>query len=180
MIRLHDKEFVPFMSAATIQNRLDEICAELNKKYANSEQAPLFLAILNGSFMIASDVMRRMNVISEISFIKLKSYSGTESTGQVTTAIGLNPDKIKGRDIILLEDIVDTGNTLHYFLPQLQAMQPKSLCVVSLLLKPEALQHKDLQLDYIGFEIENKFIVGYGLDYNGLGRQFTDIYQLKD
>lgn len=180
MISLHDKEFVPFMNASTIQNRLDEICTELNKKYQNNEQPPLFLAILNGSFMIASDVMRRMNVISEISFIKLKSYSGTQSTGQVTTAIGLNEDKIKGRDIILLEDIVDTGNTLHYFLPQLYAMQPKSVCVTTLLLKPDALQHKDLQLDYVGFEIENKFIIGYGLDYNGLGRQFTDIYQLKE
>ena len=179
MIRLHDKEFVPFMSNAQISQRLDEICAELNLKYKDNEQAPLFIAILNGSFMIASDVMQRMQVQSEISFIKLKSYVGTYTTGQVTTAIGLDEEKVKGRDIIILEDIVDTGTTLSQFLPTLYAMGPKSVCVVTLLLKPEALKHPDLQMDYIGFEIENKFIVGYGLDYNGLGRQYKDIYQLK-
>lgn len=176
---IHDKNFVPFLSQAAIQTRIDEVCAELAKTYSQMAEPPLFVAILNGSFMLAADVMRRMPMPCEIAFIKLQSYSGTASTGKVTTAIGLDAEKVRGRDVILLEDIVDTGNTLASFLPTLAAMQPRSRCIFTLLLKPEALQQPDLPLDYVGFEVENKFLIGYGLDYDGLGRQYMDIYQLE-
>jgi hypoxanthine phosphoribosyltransferase len=179
-MRLHDKNFVPFMTETEIQARISEVCSQLNLRYADSETPPVFLAILNGSFMLAADVMRRITVQSEIAFIKLASYAGTASTGKVTTAIGLDERAVRGRDIILLEDIVDTGNTLAQFLPTLEAMQPKSICIFTLLLKPEALQQPQIKLDYVGFEVENKFLVGYGLDYDGLGRQYMDIFQVSE
>lgn len=177
---VHDKNFVPFLPEAQIQARIAEVCQIFNQQYADSPQPPVFLAILNGSFMLAADVMRRITVPAEVAFIKLQSYAGTSSTGKVTTAIGLNESSIRGRDVILLEDIVDTGNTLAQFLPTLHAMAPRSLCIFTLLLKPEALLHPDLQLDHVGFSVENKFLIGYGLDYDGLGRQYMDIYQLQE
>jgi hypoxanthine phosphoribosyltransferase len=179
-MRIHDKNFVPFLSQTEIQARISDVCDALNTRYAQNTNPPVFLAILNGSFMLAADVMRRISLPCEIVFIKLASYSGTSSTGKVTTAIGLDERVIRGRDVILLEDIVDTGNTLAHFLPTLEAMQPQSLAIFTLLLKPEALQQPQIKLDYIGFEVENKFLVGYGLDYDGLGRQYMDIYQVSE
>lgn len=172
-LQLHQLHFEPFITAATIQKRVAEIGRELSNAFQN--EPPLLIAILNGSFMFTADLVRHCTFDHEISFIKLASYKGTQSTGTLITAIGLQED-FENRDIIIIEDIVDTGNTLYQFLPQLRAKNPASLTVVTLLLKPSALE-QDIQLDYIGFEIPDKFVVGYGMDYDGLGRNLPDLYQ---
>ena len=137
---------------------------------------PLFIAILNGAFIFAADLFKQINIEAEISFIKLASYKGIKSTGKVITAIGLDVD-LHRRDVIIVEDIVDTGKTLFQFLPQLQHQHPASLKIASLLHKPDALLHP-IKIDYLGFTIPNKFVIGYGLDYDGLGRNIKEIYQL--
>jgi hypoxanthine phosphoribosyltransferase len=142
------------------------------------DENPLFIAILNGAFIFAADLFRELTIDAEISFIKLASYKGTRSSGHVITAIGLDMD-LYDRTVVILEDIVDTGKTLHEFLPQVLHQQPRRLLVVSLLSKPEVLQYP-VKIDYLGFEVPNKFLLGYGLDYNGLGRNLPDIYQLTD
>jgi hypoxanthine phosphoribosyltransferase len=173
-IQVHDKQFVPYLSAEKIQQRISELSQQISTDYANEK--PLFLAILNGSFMFAADLFRQVTIDAEISFIKVASYKGMRSTGNVVTSIGLEQD-IYGRHLIIVEDIVDTGKTLHNFLPTLQHQQPASLKIATLLHKPEATEF-DLTLDYVGFSIPNKFVVGYGLDYDGLGRNYNAIYQL--
>lgn len=173
-IQVHDKQFVPYLTAEKIQQRILELSQQISTDYAHTK--PLFIAILNGSFMFAADLFRRVTVDAEISFIKVASYKGMRSTGNVVTSIGLEQD-IYGRHLIIVEDIVDTGKTLHNFLPTLQHQQPASLKIVTLLHKPEATEFP-LTLDYVGFSIPNKFVVGYGLDYDGLGRNYNEIYQL--
>ena len=173
-VKLHDKTFDTYLSSDTIQEKVQELAAQLNKDYLGKK--PLFIAILNGSFMFAADLFKYVTIDAEISFIKLASYRGMKSTGNVVTAIGLEDD-LFGRDVIILEDIVDTGKTLHEFLPKLQHQQPKSLKIVALLHKSEATKYP-LTIDYIGFDIPDKFVVGYGLDYDGLGRNLKEIYQL--
>ena len=149
---------------------------QINKDY--SDKNPLFIAILNGSFIFASDLFKKINIPAEISFIKLASYQGTKSTGNVITAIGLETD-LYDRNVIVLEDIIDTGKTLSAFLPQLEHQQPKSLKVCTLLHKKEATQYP-VTIDYLGFEIPNLFVVGYGLDYNGYGRNLDQIMQIDE
>lgn len=173
-IQVHDKQFVPYLTAEKIQQRILELSQQISADYAHTK--PLFIAILNGSFMFAADLFRQVTVDAEISFIKVASYKGMRSTGNVVTSIGLEQD-IYGRHLIIVEDIVDTGKTLHNFLPTLQHQQPASLKIVTLLHKPEATEYP-LTLDYVGFSIPNKFVVGYGLDYDGLGRNYNAIYQL--
>ena len=173
-IKIKDKQFVPFISESTIQEKIKELAAQLKVDYEGKR--PLLIAILNGSFMFASDLFKELKFEAEISFIKLASYKGTKSTGHVITAIGLDTD-IAERHVIILEDIIDTGKTLHSFLPQLQHQQPASLKVAVLLDKPEPRQF-EVPIDYKCFTIENKFVVGYGLDYDGLGRNISSIYQL--
>ena len=173
-IQLHDKTFDTYLSAETIQQKVEELAAAINRDYQNKR--PLFIAILNGSFMFASDIFKHLTVEAEISFIKLASYRGTKSTGTIIQAIGLDDD-LYGRDVIILEDIVDTGKTLNEFLPKLQHQQPASLKVVALLHKAEATQYP-IDIAYLGFTIPDKFVVGYGLDYDGLGRNLKEIYQL--
>lgn len=173
-IQIHDKSFVPFLSAAEIQQRIGELAEEINKDYQGKK--PLFIAILNGSFMFAADLFKSITIEAEICFIKLASYKGISSSGQVITAIGLDIDLIN-RDVIIIEDIVDTGKTLNEFLPKLQHQQPASLRIVALLHKPEATVHP-IPIHYTGFTIPNRFVVGYGLDYDGLGRNLREIYQL--
>jgi hypoxanthine phosphoribosyltransferase len=173
-IRVHDKQFEPYITANTIASRIKEIAAELNKDYTGKK--PLFIAILNGSFMFSSDLFKELNIDAEICFIKLASYKGTKSTGHVITAIGLDMD-LFGRHVVILEDIVDTGKTLSEFLPQLRHQQPASMKIVALLHKPEATVFP-IKIDYLGFSIPNKFVVGYGLDYDGLGRNIPEIYKL--
>ncbi|MCX6314919.1 MAG: hypoxanthine phosphoribosyltransferase [Sphingobacteriales bacterium] len=174
IIQVLDKKFQPFLSAAEIQEKVDLLAKEINRDYA--DKRPLFIAILNGSFMFASDLFKALTIEAEICFIKLASYKGTRSTGNVITSIGLD-QSIKGRHVIIVEDIVDTGKTLSEFLPQLHDQQPDSLKIAALLHKPEALVHP-LTIDYLGFTVPNKFLVGYGLDYDGLGRNLKEIYQL--
>ncbi|GGH74560.1 hypoxanthine phosphoribosyltransferase [Filimonas zeae] len=174
LIQVHDKTFTPYLSEKDIHEKLQELAAQLNKDYAGKR--PLFIAILNGSFMFSSDLFKYLTIDAEICFIKLASYKGTKSTGQVITAIGLDTD-ITGRDVIILEDIIDTGKTLNQFLPQLHNQQPASLKIAVLLNKPEARQFP-VPIDYCCFSIPNKFVVGYGLDYDGLGRNIREIYQL--
>jgi hypoxanthine phosphoribosyltransferase len=174
LIKVHDKSFEVYLSEAIIQKRVKEIGAEINKDYTGKK--PLFLAILNGSFMFAADLFKELNIEADICFIKLASYKGMKSTGKVVTTIGLEED-IYLRDVIILEDIVDTGKTLHNFLPKLMHQNPASLKIVTLLHKEEATEYK-LELGYIGFKIPNKFVVGYGLDYDGLGRNLRQIYQV--
>ncbi|TAD84632.1 MAG: hypoxanthine phosphoribosyltransferase [Bacteroidetes bacterium] len=147
---------------------------ELTRDYSGKK--PLFIAILNGAFMFAADVFKAIAFEAEICFIKLASYKGTHSTGHVITAIGLDAN-VQGRHVIILEDIVDTGKTLHTFLPQIQNQGPASLKICALLHKAEAMQFA-LIVDYVGFTIPNRFVVGYGLDYDGLGRNLPEIYQL--
>lgn len=175
-VRIHDKLFEPYLSSSAIHEKIREIAGRLNEDYA--EKKPLFIAILNGSFMFAADLFRELKIDAEICFIKLASYKGTKSSGQVITAIGLDMD-IFGRHVVILEDIVDTGKTLNQFLPQLTHQQPASLKIVALLYKPEAKVYP-IAVDYLGFSIPNKFVVGYGLDYNGLGRNLDSIFVLSN
>jgi len=174
-IQVHDKSFIGFLSHEEILSQVERIANQINTDYHG--KCPLFIAILNGSFMFASDLFKSLNIEAEICFIKLASYKGIKSTGQVTTSIGLDVS-LKDRDVILIEDIVDTGKTLHEFLPQLFNQNPSSIRIASLLHKPDALLYP-VKVDYLGFEVPNKFLVGYGLDYDGLGRNLKDIYQLK-
>jgi hypoxanthine phosphoribosyltransferase len=174
VIRLHDKTFDIYLSESTILEKVKEIAEQISNDYEGKN--PLFIAILNGSFMFAADLFKQLTIDAEICFIKLASYKGVRSTGHVTTAIGLDHD-IFNRHVIIVEDIVDTGKTLGFFIPKLHHQQPASLKIAALLHKPEATLHP-LEIDYTGFSIPNKFVVGYGLDYDGLGRNLREIYQL--
>jgi hypoxanthine phosphoribosyltransferase len=169
-----DKHFVPYLEKEDLHQAVVRIAAAINHDYSGKN--PLFIAILNGSFMFASDLFKEINIPAEICFIKLASYKGTQSTGQVVTAIGLDRD-LYGRDVVIIEDIVDTGKTLAEFLPQLAHQQPKSLQVCSLLHKKDATVHP-VEIAYLGFEIPDLFVVGYGLDYNGYGRNLNKIMQI--
>jgi len=175
-ILVHDKLFEPFLTEASIAEKVKSIAERVNRDYDGKK--PLFIAILNGSFMFAADLFKELTIEAEICFIKLASYKGTKSSGQVITAIGLDMD-LFNRHVVILEDIVDTGKTLNEFLPQLHHQQPASLKIVALLHKPEATVFP-VAVDYIGFSIPNKFVVGYGLDYNGLGRNIAAIYRLVE
>jgi hypoxanthine phosphoribosyltransferase len=173
-IRVHDKEFEPYLSAEVIAAKIAAMADAINRDYAGKK--PLFIAILNGSFIFASDLFKSISIEAEICFIKLASYKGTKSSGHVITAIGLDTDIID-RHVIILEDIVDTGKTLSEFLPQLDHQQPATLVIAALLHKPDATVYP-IKISYLGFSIPNKFVVGYGLDYDGLGRNIREIYQL--
>jgi len=176
LIKVHDKQFEPYLSETEIQEKVKELAAKINTDY--QDRRPLFIAILNGSFMFASDLFKYLTIDAEICFIKLASYKGTKSTGHIITAIGLDTD-ITGRDVVILEDIIDTGKTLNEFLPQVRNQQPSSLKIAVLLHKPEATVFP-LAIDYCCFSIPNKFVVGYGLDYDGLGRNLKELYQLHE
>jgi hypoxanthine phosphoribosyltransferase len=174
LLRVHDKQFKPYISAEQINEQIKRVATEINNDY--KDKRPLFIAILNGAFMFASDLFKEISIEAEICFIKLASYRGVTSTGQVVTAIGLDVDLV-GRDVIILEDIVDTGKTLSHLLPQLNHHNPSSLKIIALLQKPEALIYP-IKIDYLGFAVPNKFLLGFGLDYDGLGRNLKEIYQL--
>src|SRR6185436_19857576 len=176
IIQLHDKKFKPYISSEKIQQSVASMAEKLNERFKNSQ--PVFLSILNGSFMFASDLIKHIKGNCEISFVKLASYQGTQSTGNVKALIGLDIN-INDRTVIIIEDIVDTGKTLNEFLPVLYSYQPKEIIVATLLFKPNALKH-DIKVSYSGFEVPNELLVGYGLDYEGLGRNLSDIYQLSE
>lgn len=176
MIQVHDRKFRPFLDPAVIAGRVKELATRIDKDYG--ELNPLFISVLNGSFIFAADLFRCLTIEAEISFIKLASYKGTTSTGNVVTAIGME-ESLSGRHVILLEDIIDTGKTLHSFLPELLQRQPESLKIAAFLVKPEALKF-NIHADYFGFEIPDKFVLGYGLDYDGLGRNLPGLYELVE
>ncbi len=175
-IRVNDKKFVPYLTAAQIDEQIKRLGAEINADYAGKR--PLFIAILNGSFMFASDLFKELTIEAEICFIKLASYKGTKSTGQVITSIGLDAT-LTGRHVVIIEDIVDTGKTLHEFLPQLINQQPATLKIAALLHKPEALAYP-IKIDYLGFNVPDKFLLGFGLDYDGFARNLKEIYRLTE
>ena len=176
VIHLIDKKFTPYLTVSQIDEQVKRLGVELSRDYEGKK--PLFIAILNGSFMFASDLFKELSIECEICFIKLASYKGTKSTGQVITSIGLDAT-LTDRHVIIIEDIVDTGKTLSEFLPQLINQQPSSLKIAALLHKPEALSHP-LTIDYLGFNVPNKFLLGYGLDYDGYGRNLKEIYTLVE
>ncbi len=175
LVKLHDKYFSPFISARKITKRVTEMGKSITENYR--DKRPILLSVLNGSFVFAADLARAIDTDCEITFVKLTSYKGTATTGNVQTVLGLDVD-LKGRHIIIVEDIVDTGNTLHNFLKNLEASEPASIAIAACFFKPEALQHP-LSINYMGFSIPDKFIVGYGLDYDGLGRNLPDVLQLS-
>jgi hypoxanthine phosphoribosyltransferase len=174
-IRIKDKHFTVYIPSEQIQKRIDEVAEKINTELAGKR--PLFLAVLNGSFLFAADLMKRLTIDCEISFIKVASYHGTSSSGNVKQLIGLNED-LRHRTVVVLEDIVDTGLTLESLRNQIMKMEPRELKFVTLLFKPEAYT-RDIKIDYIGLEVPNHFLVGYGLDYDGLGRNMEDIFVLE-
>jgi len=174
-ITILDKQFVPYLSTEEIQEKVAILAKQFNEEYADKK--PLFLSVLNGSFLFTADLFKKLTIDAEVCFVKLASYKGVSSTGNVITAIGLDTN-LKDRHVIILEDIIDTGKTLHHFLPQLQSLQVASLKIAVLLNKTEALAYP-VKVDYACFDIPNKFVVGYGLDYDGFGRNYDAIYQLK-
>ncbi len=176
VIKVHDKTFIPYLPESLILEKIKELARVLEKDYA--DKRPLFIAVLNGSFMFASDLFKELGIEAEICFIKLASYKGTKSTGHVITAIGLDTD-ITDRHVIILEDIIDTGKTMSEFLPQLRNQHPASMKIAVLLHKPDATVFPT-EIHYCCFSIPNKFVLGYGLDYDGIGRNIRELYQLED
>ncbi len=173
-IHLKDKEFRIYLSDDKIQSRVSQIAEQINIDYEGKK--PLFIGVLNGAFLFTADLFKKIHIECELSFMRISSYEGMTSTGNVREVIGLNTS-IEGRHIVLIEDIVDTGNTAVHLFQELKKQKPASVRLASLLFKPAALKH-DITIDYIGFEIPNEFIVGYGLDYDGLGRNLNNIYVL--
>jgi len=175
-IQLHDKVFVPFMDEQKIHSAIDKLASKIQSDY-NSKN-PVFIGVLNGSFLFAADLVRRFDGACEVSFVKMASYEGTSTSGVVSELIGINED-LTDRHVIIVEDIVDTGNTLEKLHEVLKEKNPKSLEIATLLFKPNAYQ-KELPVNYVAMEVGNEFLVGYGLDYDGLGRNLKDIYIIKE
>jgi hypoxanthine phosphoribosyltransferase len=175
MLLINDKAFVPFISAETIQTRIQELADRINQDYADKK--PLLVVVLNGAFLFAADLMKNLTISCEITFIRVATYTATESTGQLKQILGLS-ESIASRDLIVVEDIVDTGLTICEVCDQLRAQNPASIAIATLLFKPAALT-KQVELRYVGFEIENRFVLGYGLDYDGLGRNTKEILVLQ-
>lgn len=175
-VKLLDKSFRLFIDSSKINKAIVDLSKIINNDY--KESCPLFICVLNGSFLFAADLLRRFEYQCEVSFIKISSYQGTSSTGNLKELIGLN-EEIKGRDVIVVEDIVDTGNTLEGVYNQLNKFKPKSIQTATLLFKPNAYK-KTIEVKYSALKVGNEFLVGYGLDYNGLGRNLEDIYIINE
>ncbi|WP_296622739.1 hypoxanthine phosphoribosyltransferase [Marivirga sp.] len=175
MIKILDKEFIPYISDKQIRDRIKEMGSEISKEYADKK--PLLISVLNGSFIFTADLIRTIDTPVEVSFIRVASYQALQTTGKVREILGLK-ENVFGRDILILEDIVDTGTTLEHLLEAFKDLGTKTIKVATLLHKPDA-QQKAEKPDFVGFEIPNKFVVGYGLDYEGLGRELKEIYQLR-
>lgn len=174
-MKIKDKTFEIFISENKINQRVKELAFQISKNYQGQEL--IILPILNGAFLFASDLIKEITIPCQLSFVKVASYEGTSSCGEVKSLIGLNKD-LKDMNVLIIDDIVDTGLTMSSVVAQVQALKPSSIEIATLLLKPEALQ-KQLELKYVGFTIPNNFVVGYGLDYDGYGRNLKDIYQVK-
>jgi hypoxanthine phosphoribosyltransferase len=175
-IKLADREFELSLPYGVIEKAIFRMAERMDKELKDKD--PLMVCILNGSFMFAADLMKRLETPCQVSFVKVASYQGVSTSGSVKELIGLNED-VTGRTVVLLEDIVDTGITITNILAQVNGMNPKEVKVATLLFKPDACK-VDVQLDYVGLEIPNDFIVGYGLDYKGYGRNLRDIYTVID
>lgn len=173
-ISVHQKEFELFLEEETIAKRIRLMAIQLNVDYENRN--PLFIGVLNGSFLFLADLMKEVDLACETEFIKIASYHGINSTGAIKDALGM-PQNLKGRDIVIVEDIIDSGLTMKYILTKIYEQEPASVSVCTLLFKPEALKEEIKELNYVGFEIPNEFVVGYGLDYDGLGRNLNHIYR---
>jgi len=173
-IKVKDKEFAIFIESEKILSAVELVAQRINVDY--KDKNPLFLVVLNGAFMFASDLFKKLTIDCEISFVKLSSYSGTTTTESVKHLIGINED-LKGRNIILVEDIVDTGITIEHMMEELKKFEPADVKIASLLLKPEK-YNKGYIIDYVAIEIPNDFIIGYGLDYDGFARNLPDIYKI--
>jgi hypoxanthine phosphoribosyltransferase len=175
-VKLHNKYFKPFISDKEIHKAVLAIAEKLNNDF--SYKTPILLGVLNGCFMFASDLVKELRISCEVSFVKLASYQGTQSSGEIKSLIGLN-ENLKGRDVIILEDIVDTGHTIDVLCEQLKSLDVNSITVVAFLFKPKAYKGKSI-INYTGIEVGNEFLVGYGLDYDGLGRNLKDLYIIID
>lgn len=175
-LQVKDKKFAVSLPEAEILHQVKRVASEINRDFAGKE--PLFLAILNGSFIFAADLMREITLPSQISFVKLASYAGTSSTGVVREMIGLDTN-IEGRDVIIVEDIIDSGLTMKHLIDDLKRHNPQSISICTLLLKPDNLK-VDLDIAYTCICIPNDFILGYGLDYDGFGRNTKDIYTVVE
>jgi hypoxanthine phosphoribosyltransferase len=173
-IRILDKKFRELITEKALQDRIKELACQVNNDLAGKEV--IFLGILNGAFIFAADLFRQIDLQTRISFLKLASYEGTNSSGSIKELIGLNED-IKNKTIVILEDIVDSGNTLELVVNELITREVSEVLIVVMLFKSGAYK-KDIPLDYVGFEIPNDFVVGYGLDYNGYGRNLSSVYTL--
>ena len=174
MIHLHDKTFEPFISAEEIDFAIKNMAKQMDDDFF--DEVPVFVGVLNGSFMVMSDLMKQYRGMCEVSFVKMASYEGTKTTNEIKHLIGLNHD-LEGRTVVIVEDIVDTGNTVEELKAIFKQKKVKLLKIATLFFKPDAYK-KDIKIDYVGIRIPDKFIVGYGLDYDGLGRNLPDIYQL--
>ena len=173
-VTLHDMHFEPYLGEAEVAKAIDALTVKVAKDYAG--KTPLFVGVLNGSYFFASELLKRLDIPCEITFVKVASYHGTVSSGTVSQLIGLN-ERIAGRHVVVLEDIVDTGNTIVHIMAALKEQQPATVAIAALLLKPEAYK-KDIPINYVALEIPNVFVVGSGLDHDGLGRNLPGIFRL--
>ena len=176
MIHLHDKAFEQFISADEINFALENMAKQMDDDFF--DEVPVFVGVLNGAFMVMADLMKHYRGMCEVSFVKMQSYEGTQSNNNVKQLIGLNQN-LEGRTVVIVEDIVDTGNTIEELKAIFKSQKVKHLKIATLFFKPDAFR-KDIKLDYVGIRIPDRFIVGYGLDYDGLGRNLRDVYQLVE
>ena len=172
IVQLHDLRFRPYIPAGAIQQRIKELAMEMNRDLKHEN--PLFIGILNGVFMFAADLMKELQFNCEIIFVRYASYNGTKSSGSLEEVFGITHE-LKGRNIVIIEDIIDTGQTMNKFLDKIKTFHPESVRIASLLFKPDSLEH-NIEIDYLGFSVPNEFLVGYVLDYDGLGRNLKSIY----
>ena len=175
MFHIQDKSFVQYISHEEIQAKLSLLANEINTDFSSKE--PYFISVLDGSFMFASDLLKKVTVPNQVSFVKIKSYEDTKSTGTINQLIGIQ-ESLEGKNVVILEDIVDTGKTMDFLVNELLKDNPASVSIATLVYKPASFAGNYMPT-YIGFEISNEFIVGYGMDYNGYGRNLESIYQIK-
>lgn len=176
-IKLHDKTFRRTIPHAEIARKIEELADELNRQWRGNSQIPVFVSVLNGAFMFTAELLKHIDFTCEVAFVKLSSYAGTESSGEVARVIGLDGHTVFGRDVIVLEDIVETGNTVEAIRNLLAEQEPRSIAFATLFFKPEAYL-KPFRIDHYAMELPNDFIVGFGLDYDQLGRNLPDVYTL--
>jgi hypoxanthine phosphoribosyltransferase len=175
-VRLHDKDFEPFISQSDVSAAIDRVAARMEQEY--SGKRPLFIGVLNGAFFFAAELVKRLSIECEVTFVKVASYHGTRSTGKVSELIGLS-ERIEGRHVVVLEDIVDTGSTIRHILDALAEHHPASVRIAALLFKPEAYRQR-IPIDFVALEIPNAFVVGSGLDHDGLGRNLPGILKIAE